>query len=139
MAGAEHGSAQGRLVQGHRVLCPSARTIGVVSLTITRWPPRVVLHASGDLDLHHQRGRHPLRLGGLADWAQPDAPLGHCLDTLTAVAERERLPTAPGFERVGVVRSVGVFKTREQRPARLRVEPGGGGRAGSGSYAVRGR
>src|SRR3712207_8018195 len=30
---------QGRLVQGHRVLCPSARTIGVVSLTITRWPP----------------------------------------------------------------------------------------------------
>ena len=80
-----------------------------------------------------------LRLGGLADWAQTDAPLGHCLDTLTAVAERERLPTAPGFERVGVVRSVGVFKTREQRPARLRVEPGGGGRAGSGSYAVRGR
>src|SRR3712207_7957856 len=29
---------QGRLVQGHRVLCPSAKTIGVVSLTITRWP-----------------------------------------------------------------------------------------------------
>jgi hypothetical protein len=29
---------QGRLVQSHRVTCPSARTIGVVSLTITRWP-----------------------------------------------------------------------------------------------------
>jgi hypothetical protein len=25
---------------GHRVLCPSARAIGVVSLTITRWPLR---------------------------------------------------------------------------------------------------
>src|SRR5262249_29406374 len=31
---------QCRLVQGHRVLCPSARTIAVVSLTITRWPLR---------------------------------------------------------------------------------------------------
>jgi hypothetical protein len=29
---------QGRLVQSHRVVCPSARTIAVVSLTITRWP-----------------------------------------------------------------------------------------------------
>jgi hypothetical protein len=28
---------QGGPVQGRRVLCPSARTIGVVSLTITRW------------------------------------------------------------------------------------------------------
>ena len=49
---------QGRLVQGHRVLCPSARTIGVVSLTITRWPLHVITHVDGDLDLHHQRGRH---------------------------------------------------------------------------------
>jgi hypothetical protein len=30
---------QGRLVQSHRVKCPFARTIGVVSLTFTRWPP----------------------------------------------------------------------------------------------------
>jgi hypothetical protein len=29
---------QCRLVQAHRVLVPSARTIGVVPLTITRWP-----------------------------------------------------------------------------------------------------
>ena len=29
---------QGRLIQSHRVMCPFARTIGVVSLTITRWP-----------------------------------------------------------------------------------------------------
>jgi hypothetical protein len=29
---------QGRLVQSHRVKCPFARTIGVVSLTFTRWP-----------------------------------------------------------------------------------------------------
>jgi len=29
---------QGRPIQSHRVVCPSARTIGVVSLTITRWP-----------------------------------------------------------------------------------------------------
>src|SRR6476619_7119586 len=29
---------QGRLVQSHRVMCPSARTIGVVPLTLTRWP-----------------------------------------------------------------------------------------------------
>jgi hypothetical protein len=29
---------QCRLVKGHRALCPFARTIGVVSLTITRWP-----------------------------------------------------------------------------------------------------
>jgi hypothetical protein len=38
---------QGGLVQGHRVLCPSARTIGVVSLPITRGPLYVVLHATG--------------------------------------------------------------------------------------------
>jgi hypothetical protein len=31
---------QGRLVQGDRGLCPFAKTIGVVSLTITRWPLR---------------------------------------------------------------------------------------------------
>ena len=30
---------QGRLVQGHRVSCPSARTWSV-SLTVTRWPPQ---------------------------------------------------------------------------------------------------
>jgi hypothetical protein len=29
---------QCRLVKGHRALCPFARTIGVVSLTIARWP-----------------------------------------------------------------------------------------------------
>src|SRR6476661_1626352 len=29
---------QGRLVQSHRVTRPSARTIGVVPLTLTRWP-----------------------------------------------------------------------------------------------------
>jgi hypothetical protein len=27
-----------RLVKGHRALCPFARTIGLVSLTIARWP-----------------------------------------------------------------------------------------------------
>jgi hypothetical protein len=31
---------QCRLVKGHRALCPFARTIGVVSLTIARWPLR---------------------------------------------------------------------------------------------------
>jgi len=31
---------QGRLFQGHLCSCPSARTIGVVALTVTRWPPR---------------------------------------------------------------------------------------------------
>jgi hypothetical protein len=36
-------------------VCPSARTNGEVSLTITRWPPRVITYASGDLDLHHRR------------------------------------------------------------------------------------
>jgi ClpP class serine protease len=30
---------QCRLVKGHRALCPFARTIGLVSLTIARWPP----------------------------------------------------------------------------------------------------
>jgi hypothetical protein len=30
---------QCRLVKGHRALCPFARTIAVVSLTIARWPP----------------------------------------------------------------------------------------------------
>ncbi len=35
----------------------------MVSLTITRWPPRVVLHASGNLDLHHQQGRHQRSIG----------------------------------------------------------------------------
>src|SRR3954454_5056985 len=39
-------------------LCPSARTIGVVSLTFTRWPLDVITHANEELDLHHQRGRH---------------------------------------------------------------------------------
>src|SRR4029453_11057628 len=29
---------QCRLVKGHRALCPFARTIGLVSLTIARWP-----------------------------------------------------------------------------------------------------
>jgi ClpP class serine protease len=29
-----------RLVKGHRALCPFARTIAVVSLTIARWPLR---------------------------------------------------------------------------------------------------
>jgi hypothetical protein len=29
---------QGRLVKGHRALCPFASTIGLVSLTIARWP-----------------------------------------------------------------------------------------------------
>jgi ClpP class serine protease len=29
---------QCRLVKGHRALCPFARTIAVVSLTIARWP-----------------------------------------------------------------------------------------------------
>src|SRR3712207_2295590 len=51
---------QGRLVQGHRVLCPSARTIGVVSLTITRWPLRVVLHASGGPGLTPPAGTSPM-------------------------------------------------------------------------------
>ena len=32
----------------------------MVSLTITRWPLHVITHVDGDLDLHHQRGRHPL-------------------------------------------------------------------------------
>jgi hypothetical protein len=49
---------QGRLVQGNRVLCPSARTIGVVSLTITRWPLTRDHPRGRGLDLHHQRGRH---------------------------------------------------------------------------------
>jgi hypothetical protein len=31
---------QCRLVKGHRALCPFARTIAVVSLTIARWPLR---------------------------------------------------------------------------------------------------
>jgi hypothetical protein len=31
---------QCRLVKGHRTLCPFASTIGVVSLTIARWPLR---------------------------------------------------------------------------------------------------
>jgi hypothetical protein len=34
----------------------------VVSLTITRWPLYVITHASGDLDLHHQQGRHLQRI-----------------------------------------------------------------------------
>jgi hypothetical protein len=29
---------QCRLVKGHRALCPFTRTIGLVSLTIARWP-----------------------------------------------------------------------------------------------------
>ena len=31
---------QGRVIQGHRVSCPSARTFESVSLTVTRWPSR---------------------------------------------------------------------------------------------------
>jgi Multicopper oxidase len=55
---------QGRLVQGHRVPCPSARTIGVVSLTITRRPLARDHPRGRDLDQHHQRGRHPLPVRG---------------------------------------------------------------------------
>src|SRR3954466_15992159 len=49
-----------------------------------------------------------LRLGGLTGRAQADTLLGHCLDTRTAIAERERLPAAPGLKQVGVMRAVGV-------------------------------
>jgi hypothetical protein len=52
---------QGSLLQGHRVLCPSARTIGVVSLTITRWPLHVNAHVVSDPDFHHVAGRHSTR------------------------------------------------------------------------------
>jgi hypothetical protein len=34
---------QCRQVKGHRALCPFARTIGLVSLTVARWPQRRVL------------------------------------------------------------------------------------------------
>src|SRR4051794_38367812 len=37
----------------------SARTIGVVSLTITRWTLHTITQASGGPDLHHPVGRHP--------------------------------------------------------------------------------
>ena len=61
---------QCRLVKGHRGLCPFARTIGLVSLTIARWPlqPR---------QLRRQAGL-PTPLGGTplvgADRA---TPMGH--------------------------------------------------------------
>lgn len=49
----------GRLVLGHRVLCPSRRTIGVVPLTIARWPLARDPHAVSALHCYHLAGRHP--------------------------------------------------------------------------------
>ena len=49
---------QCRLVKGHRALCPFARTIAVVSLTIARWPLNMASYASRPCYLHHSAGRH---------------------------------------------------------------------------------
>jgi hypothetical protein len=50
---------QCRLVKGHRALFPFARTIGLVSLTIARWPPTTwVSTPSRPCYLHHPVGRH---------------------------------------------------------------------------------
>jgi hypothetical protein len=49
---------QGRLVQGHRVLCPSARTIGVGLADHHTMAPLRDHSRERNLDLHHPRGRH---------------------------------------------------------------------------------
>jgi hypothetical protein len=50
---------QCRLVKGHRALCPFASTIGVVPLTIARWPLwREHLRHSDPCCLHHSVGRY---------------------------------------------------------------------------------
>jgi hypothetical protein len=59
---------QGRLVQSHRVMCPSARTIGVEladhhSMAFTN----VVAHAEKAGDLHHKRGRDRCPVEALGD------------------------------------------------------------------------
>ncbi len=58
----------------------------MVSLTFTRWPLYVITHASGDLDLHHQQGRH--RHADPA--AQPEGCRGDPLRRLVKEALRMR-------------------------------------------------
>ena len=87
---------QGRLVQGHRVLCPSARTIGV---GLADHHTVALLRASGTPSgpgyLHHQKGRgprlHSVQGRGLASAGQePVRPTTSTSAPLGAVPGRRR-------------------------------------------------
>src|SRR3954447_13780903 len=118
-----------RLVQGHRVLCPSARTLGVVSLTITGWPlalmvvtwtyptPRNLPWWAARSPGPECRGRHPT-----ATRAGRGRGVGHAAEDagfpLRAVPVNAPAHTAPGTGAGTLL----ALRRRAGRPAAL---PGG--------------